>query len=58
MRLLSVVPIRNLLLTLNRMQSSLLVHRLFVIRSGDFVYISSKISNKQKILANTEKKSE
>lgn len=48
MRLLSVVPIRNLLLTLNRMQSSLLVHRLFVIRSGDFVYISSKISNKQK----------
>lgn len=57
MRLLSVVPIRNLLLTLNRMQSSLLVHRLFVIRSGDFVYIS-KISNKQKILANTQKKSE
>lgn len=57
MRLLSVVPIRNLLLTLNRMQSSLLVHRLFVI-SGDFVYISSKISSKQKILANTQKKSE
>lgn len=58
MRLLSVVPIRNLLLTLNRMQSSLLVHRFFVIISGDFVYISSKISNKQKILANTQKKSE